>query len=560
MAKKTGYFQKDLGIVIEKKPPIIFTEGQKTFLWSVHYADPCQLDPALIYSSVDCDISERKFNPKAENLIKNCKSAFVAHSDRLAQIVPTTDHNRRPRAVELAKLYQETFLSRILSRERRQTIFDAFSTVGIFADFAVGISAHKRVSTLKTSFDDFKSDTERKFSDLSQEIINVATISNQNTERIVNFATGICKAILDQTDYITNIHLENVFYRFYNSLMSESLTFSNNELPLNPKFYLDLIIMCTKVQNQAISEPLKHQLCTKLIRSKYFKIEFAGLELIKSSHSSIQINLNITVPIISEQFLKYSSFEIFNSGYFKNSSMFELNLPNRFIKHKNEFISIQNSCTGKICRIQDLIFSNSVHCIENIMLDKPLHFCTSKKTINQFCNTVDLSNGILLTAQNSLIMYKSKSTKSVIKSTTLIFGEGRILCQTNHNNSFTYIFDTNGIEYNTYVKLDKVNLTEYMPVNITLTKLEKISKSQTMLANSHYTVNKVPIGTDLIIFSGLLLTLVVLGFIIWSQYNKILVSFAICKKNWYRNQNPTESLEPAENSAKILSTVTDLNL
>ena len=174
------------------------------------------------------------------------------------------------------------------------------------------------------------------------------------------------------------------------------------------------------------------------------------------------------MPIINHKFIKYNSFHLFNSGYFNNGSFLQLQLPKLFIQNGPEIIGVSNNCQSTVCTVRDLLLENNGQCIANIMNNKPLNVCKSKIIKETPCIVTNTPKGILLTAESGLIVYQSKTTKIISRTTDIVFGQGNIVCQIAKNESKTILFNTEPVRLNTFIHLESINSSKFASINITL--------------------------------------------------------------------------------------------
>ena len=502
-----NYYQQSLGILAKEKQQIYFAKGTKNVFWQLHYASPCSnITTAQVFDLSTCGMKESKFNEKSEKLIKSCHANFDKHLDMLKNVLPV-------------------FQSQLPSRTRRQAIL--LPALAVFSIFCLTIRNRIRLYQTNSNFANFVKWNDRKISDISKTLVNVETLSQRNFKHTHDFMNSVCTSLIHSNDEIIYNSLNAIFNRFYDQLMSDILLFSDNEVPKRTKFFFDLLEICIKLQNQDISLKKRNHICNKIIRSPEFLVNFVGIQIINGTSPSLVVNLNLSIPVISEKFLSYTSFELYNVGYFRNTTFFKLTLPQRFIKFKNEIISLDNNCGHNLCHIRNMRFDNQALCISSILSNSSLSYCVSSTIKNPECIVQNLDQGLLISAPNGIIVFKNHAAKVIKYSSNLIFGDGTFVCQISQNKSLTYIFNSKANNLSTSVYLNKLPDSHFSRINVTISELENVEVSQELFNSSHFKIGPyLTIGTDLILFCLIIIIIVVFTLIYRSRKRIFPDSFA----------------------------------
>ena len=504
--KAQNYFKQDLGIAFEEQTSILFSDGIKSLKWGIIYASPCaNITHAALFNRNKCDTKEKIYASKTAILLSTCERVFAQHIETLQQIIPRS----RP------------------TRNRRQSLM--LPTIGVFADFLYSMHNNYRSSKLQSNFNNFSSWTQQKVTDLSKAIIHVSTLADHNSDTLNGFVEAVCKTLVHDENKILFYHLESILDLYYDRLMTDILSFSNDRIPLVSKFYLDLISVCTNIQSKEFNKREVHSYCVKMIRSNLLKVQYSGIEILNERIPSIKVHLNISLPLVSKNFNGYKSYKISNTGYFLNKTMFRLSLPDYFIANGNEIISLDKTCSSSVCHIKDLQFNEQGVCISNLLLNSTLKFCYAEPIFTP-CLVSNLDNGLLVTASNALIVYNTHSPKNILFSSEIIFGEGRLVCDIAYNRTLSYVFNTHVDIFQSNIFLNSVTDDDYQYINISASRLDKVEISQSDISNSQiFAGTYLTVGYDVIILFVVLSIGLICALLYRSQYKRILNSFANIK-------------------------------
>ena len=497
-------FQPDLGIAFQQRESILFASGFKEVIWNIMFVSPCaNISQTDMFEQSNCDTKEKTFLSQSKILLATCEETFRSHVYSLQQILP---HTRKHRA-------------------RRQSII--LPTLGIFSEFLFSLHNNHRTSKLQKQFSDFSKWSEQQVTDLSKNLVYISTLANRNSQHVNAFMTAVCESLEHDKDVIMHNHLDSILSQYYDELMSSIIAFSNDNIPLHSKFYLDLIRLCKNMQNRKLTGRQLDNYCTRIIRAPIFKLKFDSLQVLNGTVPAIQLSLNLKIPLLSNKFSGFSTYEITNTGYFKNLSHFMLRLPRMFIAKDFEVISLDPQCDNSICHIKTLNFDSKAVCLSNIISNSTLNFCDADLLHNSSCLAKNLDSGLLITAAKGIVVYSTHATKNIKFSSDILIGEGRFVCDVSPTRTLSYIFNTEPTHFKTYIFLNEVSDQSYRYINVTESRLDKLELSQSTLIDSHWSNGKyLSVDNNVLLLSIVLIIIAFFAILYKSQNQRILTSFA----------------------------------
>jgi len=553
-------YQESLGLYLEEDQNALIVKGHQKILWSIHYITPCQnLSTDYLKTTKNCDVRDKHFLSKSKELLQNCKNEFLDQISSLKKIIPSTlDTFNKSMLLEYAHL-QANIMINNLNRERR--FADFIPVIGTFAEFITSVNTNRKVSKMRSEFKEFRSWNEKKISDLSKNIVDIATLAERNNREIVELSDSICDTLISNNDEILHFQLQEMFKYFYDNMMGDIIRFSNGEIPAKNKIYSDILDLCKKFQSPDLDENTLTFVCNKLIRSTEFNLIFAGVEISGSHAPSLSVNIFLQMPIINPRYLAYRQYFIFNSGFFYNQSFYEIEVPQRVIVAEKEVISISQSCSNLVCNIKHLTFDRQSRCVDKILKNKPLNNCNRKNFPDQLCNIKYIKTGVIISAAHALIVYHNQATISINYATKKVSGQGSVVCNFSNNYTKTFRFDSEIVKSDTFISLPKIKPVKLQTINKTKNFYDRIKISENIISDSHFELgSNILIGHDILYFAILLLIVLIIFLIFRSQKHVILNSLTRSKTilfcvGWCRKKNIRDPQIAISSEPQILYSV-----
>ena len=398
-----------LGLYIEQKTDsIYFKENKLNVYLSRHYSSNCEkLRNSQILDLHKCTnkYDERSRMPLVEAIIAQCQQLWQHEIEKLAEISkPDTDRSKRFAGV--------------------------IEGITLFAGLVSSLS-----STFSSLYHIFHhSQNNRKIDDLyikgKQSSLIAANLAHNMQLDFTDLQSILCDNNALESHEILQLRANYFLQQSIKAIELELISFSFAQIPKSLNFLKNLVEICLTVRSNNM------QFCKHIVYTQKIKVRFDGLTFNEDGLVSLVF---LEIPIMSDELLVNTLFEINNIGYFQHDIYFKIDVPKFSIKTKNGFYYELNMlyCDDDLCHVNSVKMTTRSRCVQSVLNNKT-DFCLSIIDEPPICNYIRVDTGHLIATKNAIffpIDERTLNAISLINRTTLIQNPGRLLCSEGSSNS-----------------------------------------------------------------------------------------------------------------------------